>query len=77
MDGHPGRAERDAEVMNGLPQTLHSPLTPQGEIEQFGKIAAGVRAPREGWRKVVVPVGLALLVILFIAVVVVSTLSHP
>jgi hypothetical protein len=74
MEGDP-RAQRDAELMNGLPQTLHSPLTPQGEIEQFGKIAAGARAPREGWRKVVVPVGLVLLAILFITAVVAGAIG--
>jgi hypothetical protein len=33
MDGEHGRADRDAELMDGLPRTLHSALTPQGEIE--------------------------------------------
>jgi hypothetical protein len=47
--------------LHGLPQTPHSPLTPLGEIEQFGKIADGLRARREGWRKWVVRIGIVLI----------------
>lgn len=53
-------ADRDAQLMRGMPQTQHSPLTPLGEIEQYGKIADGLRVRRVGWRRIVVPVGLAL-----------------
>jgi hypothetical protein len=77
MDGDRRRAERDAELMDGLPQTLHSPLTPLGEIEQAGKIAAGLRHPREGWRRVVVPVGLVFLAIMLISAVLGWTFSRP
>lgn len=71
-----GDAERDAELMHGLPQTRRSSLTPAGEIEQFGKMATGVRVRREGWRRVVVPIGLILLAIVVVSAIVAGTLSH-
>lgn len=41
----------------GLPQTTGSALTPVGEIEQAGKVAAGLRQPRDGWRRIVFRAG--------------------
>jgi hypothetical protein len=48
-------------TLHGLPQTRHSALTPEGEIEQAAKFAHGLRAPRQGWRKVVVRAGFILI----------------
>jgi hypothetical protein len=75
MNGQPSPAERDAQLMRGLPQTLHSPLTPSGEIEQAGKIADGLRASRVGWRRIVVPAGLALIAAAMMATVLVWILA--
>ncbi|AEV85572.1 hypothetical protein ACWT_4550 [Actinoplanes sp. SE50] len=54
----------------GLPQTLHSGLTPLGEIEQATKIAAGLKVPRHGWRKAVVTIGVGLLALAAAAILV-------
>jgi hypothetical protein len=54
----------DNEVDN---DRVHSPLTPPGQIEQAGKIADGLRASRVGWRRIVVPVGLALIALTLLA----------
>jgi hypothetical protein len=48
-------------TLQGLPQTRHSALTPEGEIEQAAKFASGLRVPRYGWRKVVVRAGFVLI----------------
>jgi hypothetical protein len=49
------------QLWKGLPQTAHSALTPGGEIEQATKVAEGFKQTREGWRRVVFLVGLAVL----------------
>jgi hypothetical protein len=49
------------QLSTGLPQTVHSALTPAGEIEQATKIAEGLRQHRRGWRRVVFVAGLAVL----------------
>ncbi len=36
--------------MAAWPTGRHSPFTPEGEIEQFGKFASGARQQR-GWRR--------------------------
>jgi hypothetical protein len=50
-----------AHTLHGLPQTPHSGLTPLGEIEQMDKIADGLQARREGWRKWVVRIGIVII----------------
>jgi hypothetical protein len=66
----PGRSDRPSEnVWQGLPQTAHSALTPAGEIEQAGKIAAGFRHRRDGWRRWIVLIGAVLLGIAAVATV--------
>jgi hypothetical protein len=59
-----------ARTFHGLPQTPHSALTPLGEIEQMSKIADGLRAPRDGWRKWVVRAGIVLIAGSILAVLV-------
>ena len=65
----PGNEERDAWAasLDGLPMTMHHPATPEGRIEQAGKIAAGLRARRTGWRQLYVRVGGGLLVLVALA----------
>jgi hypothetical protein len=70
MDSEERASPGTAWTLHGLPQTRHSSLTPEGEIEQAAKFAHGLRAPRHGWRKVVVRAGF-----LLIAVAVLSTLA--
>jgi hypothetical protein len=67
---------RAAHTLRGLPQSPHDGLTPLGEIEQFGKIADGLRAPREGWRKWVVRIGLVMIGAAFVVVVLAQILQH-
>jgi hypothetical protein len=67
MNGQPSGVDRDAQLMRGLPQTLHSPPIPSGQIEQAGKIADGLRVRHVGWRRIVVPVGLALIACAMVA----------
>ncbi|MGW4946982.1 hypothetical protein ACWEOZ_35965 [Actinoplanes sp. NPDC004185] len=52
-----------AQLYRGLPQTVHSALTPLGEIEQATKIAEGWRQPRRGWRRAVFLVGAVMLAV--------------
>ncbi|WP_433727313.1 hypothetical protein ACQP2Y_12055 [Actinoplanes sp. CA-051413] len=52
-----------AQLYRGLPQTVHSALTPLGEIEQATKIAEGWRQPRQGWRRAVFVVGTVVLAV--------------
>ena len=47
--------------METVPQTLHSAFTPEGQIEQAALLAAGLRAERHGWRRVVVWTGFILI----------------
>jgi hypothetical protein len=41
-------SEQGYDPLRGVPQTRHSALTPEGEIEQAAKIAMGLRRPRTG-----------------------------
>jgi hypothetical protein len=43
--------------------TIHSPFTVEGQIEQTGKIAAGLRARRRGWRRIIFVAGTATVVL--------------
>ena len=56
------------------PSPSHSPGSFEGQLEQVGKIASGLRSPRTGWRRQVGRIGLAtlLLVALVIGYVVVA-----
>ncbi len=73
-----GAAEEDGAaaraVLDGLPLTAHHPATAEGQIEQAGKIAAGLRAGRTGWRRSYVRLAGALLAVL-VAVAVIALLS--
>jgi hypothetical protein len=72
----PGRIDRPAENgWQGLPQTAHSALTPVGEIEQAGKIAAGFRNRRDGWRRWIVLIGAVVLGIAAVATAVAMLFS--
>jgi hypothetical protein len=53
--------------MPGLPQTRHSPFTPEGEIEQAALIAHGLKAKRDGWPKIVVRAGFVLIAVAALA----------
>lgn len=55
----------------GLPSTVHNPYTVEGEIEQAGKIAAGLRVRRRGWQRVVVLAGAAMVVVALVLALVV------
>ena len=68
-----GRAE--SQEWDGLPQTPHSALTPLGQIEQATKFAAGLKQPRQGWRRGVVVAGEVLIVLMAVAVVVAGVLG--
>jgi hypothetical protein len=56
-------------MFEGLPQTVHSSLTPLGQIEQAGKVAVGFRRSREGWRRVVFRAGICLVALIILSVV--------
>jgi hypothetical protein len=71
MHGNEPVDGQTADTLRGLPQTVHSAYTPLGEIEQAGKIADGLRAERQGWRKVVFRIGIGLIAAAVITVVVV------
>jgi hypothetical protein len=67
-----------SDIMRGLPQTESSMLTPAGQIEQAGKIAGGLRTPRDGWRKIVFRAGvifLSAVAVLFLAVVIYAAVN--
>lgn len=51
------------ELTSGLPSTVHDPSTVEGEIEQVGKMATGWHVRRQGWRRVVVLAGAAVVVV--------------
>jgi hypothetical protein len=59
------------DLSSGLPSTVHSPYTVEGEIEQAGKIAAGLRVRRRGWQRVVVLAGAAMVVVALVVALVV------
>jgi hypothetical protein len=67
---------RAEHTLHGLPQSPHDPLTPLGEIEQMGKLADGLRAPRERWRKWVVRVGIVLIAGSIVAVLIARIVIH-
>jgi hypothetical protein len=71
-----GDREFAPQQWQGLPQTVHSALTPAGEIEQAAKIAEGFRQPREGWRRLVFVAGLGV-VALMVAFVLFSAIFAP
>lgn len=55
--------EHQPDLSAALPSTIHNPCTIEGQIEQAGKIAEGLRARRHGWQRVVVLAGPALVVL--------------
>jgi hypothetical protein len=57
------------DLMSGLPSTVHSPSTLEGQIEQAGKIAWGLRNSRRGWRRAVFLAGASVIVLAFLIVV--------
>jgi hypothetical protein len=67
------------QLWNGLPQTAHSALTPGGEIEQATKVAENFKQSREGWRRVVFLVGVAILALgaVFMVVAGMYSTAHP
>lgn len=70
-----GGSARAGALFSAIPQTAHSALTPLGEIEQAGKLADGLRRPRDGWRHVVFRAGLIFLGALVVGLVVVAALA--
>ncbi|HKE64503.1 MAG TPA: hypothetical protein VKB59_07595 [Micromonosporaceae bacterium] len=52
----------DEDVLRGLPQTRHDPLTFPGGIEQWEKIA-NATGSQTGWRRTMARVGFALLAV--------------
>ena len=56
MDSEDTSSQSSAWTLH-VPQTRHSALTPEGEIEQAALFAHGLRAERHGWRKAVVRTG--------------------
>jgi hypothetical protein len=69
MNQHDGTDRPGARAWDGLPQTARSALTPGGEIEQAGKIAAGISSHREGWRRWIVLIGAVVLGIAALATI--------
>ncbi|HEU0242099.1 MAG TPA: hypothetical protein VFR11_23000 [Micromonosporaceae bacterium] len=59
----------DEDVLRGLPQTRHDPLTFPGGIEQWGKIA-NATGSQTGWRRTVARTGFALLAVAVILTIV-------
>jgi hypothetical protein len=55
---------------------MDDPSTVEGQIEQAGKIASGLRARRRGWRRTVFSIGAALVILGVLAVVVASLTSR-
>jgi hypothetical protein len=62
--------------LQGVPQTVHSALTPEGEIEQATKIAIGLRGPRTGWRRVVFRSGVVFLLLFAAALASLTVFSY-
>lgn len=69
MMGQSGQQRPD--LSRGLPSTVHCAYTPEGEIEQAGKIAEGLRVRRRGWQRVVVLAGVVMIVIALVVALVV------
>jgi hypothetical protein len=63
------------DLLRGLPLTSHHPESFEGNLEQIGKMAAGLRATRHGWRRVVARIGLATLGVAVAVLLVVSAVS--
>ena len=63
------------DLSSGLPTTIHNPSTVEGQIEQAGKIAAGLRARRRGWRRIVFVAGTAVVVLGVLTVALLAALS--
>jgi len=61
--------QHQPDLSSGLPSTIHNPYTPEGQIEQAGKIAEGLRVRRRGWQRVVVLAGAAMIVVALVAFV--------
>lgn len=71
--------QHEPDLSSGLPSTIHNPYTVEGEIEQAGKIAAGLRVRRRGWQRAVVLAGVAMVVVALVvalAVFVVDLVSR-
>lgn len=58
------------------PSTGHNPSTVAGRIEQAGKIAAGLRARRRGWRVVPFRTGVVLVALVIVAWAYAFVISH-
>jgi hypothetical protein len=63
------------QVAAGFPQTMHSALTPQGQIEQATNFAAGLKQPRHGWRRAVAIIGFVVVALGAVAVIVAGMLD--
>ncbi len=61
-------SENEPATWQGLPQTVHDPVGPAGQIEQVGRMVSGREWMRGGWRRVVVVVGLVLLAVLAVTI---------
>jgi hypothetical protein len=69
-DQVPGERDRDAaDWTEGMPVGHHSPYTPAGEIEQFGKVAGGL-IRLKGWRRGVARLIVVAILLLMVAAVV-------
>ena len=65
-EGTPDRSDdSDDRWTDGMPTGRHSPFTPEGEIEQFGKLT-GRLVSLSGWRREVAR--LAVLIVILLAV---------
>jgi hypothetical protein len=69
-------SEQGYDPLRGVPQTRHSALTPEGEIEQAAKIAMGLRRPRTGWQRVTFRAGVLFLLLFVVALASLTAYSY-